>query len=56
MSVALPDNGVNGMNNDDENSFHVRSFYLLNLTHHHLNRFAAPVARQLWISHVVRSD
>jgi|GEM_PF-5141516 len=57
MSVALPDNLANGKNVDKETWFHVGSLYLVSLTHtHNLNRIAAPVARQLWISHVVRSD
>jgi len=55
MSVALPDDLVNGKNVDKEIWFHVGSLYLVSLTHTH-NRIAAPVARQLWISHVVRSD
>ena len=43
MSVALPDDLVNGKNVDKEIWFHVGSLYLVSLTHTH-NRIAAPVA------------
>ena len=55
MSVALPDSLVTGNNVDKETWFHGdhSTFLILILI---LIDSQPPVARQLWISHVVRSD